>query len=325
MRAVGSLFLLSLFSSVLAHAGHAGEGPKPGETIQQYAKRHMAMEHHIDEFDLPSFHQLHDLNRDSAWDKEEIEAIYGVHHIYSVKKSKDDVEHQNKADYISGEVLRLLDADKDGRISVEELESVGLDGLPNFDHMGAEGHHYDVESEFFLHHEEEFHSTPETQTDESYNHPEDIEHFAMHEAIEHTEAEKEAAYQGITVEEALAAHEQAEKLYEEKMVAAQQEEVVQQQQEPQVLSFDHPHAEQVPPESPLVEAPKPKVTRVIPPEKQDPAVKFREAKAQADAKGAWGDGSDGYLPPVDPGDKMRKNLPYKSGMQYKFRRNWGDF
>ncbi|KAJ3995484.1 precursor to secretory protein Ssp120 [Lentinula boryana] len=325
MRAVGSLFLLCLSSAVSAHAGHEGEGPKPGETIQQYAKRHMSKEHHIDEFDLPSFHQLHDLNRDSVWDKEEIEAIYGVHHIYSQQKSKDDVEHQTKADYISGEVLRLLDANKDGKVSVEEFMKVGIDGLPNFDHMGAEGHHYDVESEFFLHHEEEFHSTPETQTDESYNHPEDIEHFAMHEAIERKEAEKEAAFQGISVEEALAAHEQAEKLYEEKMAAAQSEEIQQQEQQQQPLAPDHPHAEQVQPESPPVEAPNPKVTRVVPPEKQDPAVKFRDAKAQADAKGAWGAGDDGYLPPVDAGDKMRRNLPYKSKMQYKFRRSWGDF
>lgn len=54
---------------------------------------------------------------------------------------------------------------------------------------------------------EEFHSTPETQTDEAYNHPEDIEHFAHHEEIEHQEAEREARFQGITVDEALAQHE----------------------------------------------------------------------------------------------------------------------
>jgi hypothetical protein len=56
-------------------------------------------------FDLPSFFQLHDLNRcvhhrerafpftlkitsDGVWDSEEVEAIYGVHHVYSQKKSK---------------------------------------------------------------------------------------------------------------------------------------------------------------------------------------------------------------------------------------------
>lgn len=32
--------------------------------------------------------------------------------------------------------------------------------------------HYDEESEYFLHHEELYHSSPETQTDEAYNHPE---------------------------------------------------------------------------------------------------------------------------------------------------------
>jgi hypothetical protein len=81
------------------------------------------------------------------------------------------VEHQKKADYIVDSVLQRLDLDNDGRISPDELEKIGLDGLPNFEGMGAEGHHYDVESgksisrdnylhfslninlEFFLHHE----------------------------------------------------------------------------------------------------------------------------------------------------------------------------
>lgn len=51
-----------------------------------------------------------------------------------------------------------------------------------------------------------YHNTPETQTDESYNHPEDIEHFSQHEAIEKQEIIKEAKFQGISVEEAQAAH-----------------------------------------------------------------------------------------------------------------------
>jgi len=46
--------------------------------------------------------------------------------------------------------LKAIDVDKDGKITPEELERVGLDGLPNFDHMGAEGHHYDVESGMIL-------------------------------------------------------------------------------------------------------------------------------------------------------------------------------
>ncbi|KAJ7597295.1 hypothetical protein C8J56DRAFT_919698 [Mycena floridula] len=280
---------LSLHLSLVgAHGDHSG--PAPGENIKAYAERHMASEHHIDSFDIRSFFHLHDLNRDGFWDKEEIEAVYGVHHIYSKQKSKDDIEHQKKAEHIVAAVLRGIDSNKDGKISPEELEAAGMDALPSFEHMGADGHHFDEESEFFLHHEEQFHSTPETQTDEAYNHPEDLEHFAQHQSIEYREAEKEAKFQGITVEEALKSHEQ--------------------------------HAEPVvPPETgnqaPI--APK-KINRVTPPEKQDPAVRFRDAKAEAEKKGEWG-GAGGYQAPADAGDRMRRNVPYK----FKFRRTFSDF
>jgi hypothetical protein len=50
---------------------------------------------------------------------------------------------------------------------------------------------------------EKYHSTPETQTDESYVHAEDIEHFSHHERIEREEAERLAKFQGISVEEVL--------------------------------------------------------------------------------------------------------------------------
>jgi nucleobindin len=59
---------------------------------------------------------------------------------------QDEIEHQKKAETIVNTVLDLVDKDKDGRISLSEFTSVGLDGLPNFDELGAEGHHYDVES-----------------------------------------------------------------------------------------------------------------------------------------------------------------------------------
>jgi hypothetical protein len=144
-----------------------------------------------DSFDVPSFFQLHDLDSyvfstqplifsepqtsgsDGFWDRGEIESIYGVHHVYAQKKSKDSVEHQEKADQIVKAILERLDQDKDDKVSLAELEAIGLEGLPSFESLGAEGHHYDVESgpchlestvnflvsliracsEFFLHHE----------------------------------------------------------------------------------------------------------------------------------------------------------------------------
>ncbi|EMD42317.1 hypothetical protein CERSUDRAFT_129905 [Gelatoporia subvermispora B] len=305
MQLLSGLVFIASFHLAQAHGEH-GE-PAAGETVQQYAQRHMASEHHIDSFDVPSFFQLHDLNRDGFWDREEVEAVYGVHHVYSQKKSKDEIEHQKKADHIVDTVLNRIDTNKDGKVSLDEFRVVGLEGLPNFDDLGAEGHHYDVESEFFLHHEgkssfpQQFHSTPETQTDESYNHPEDIEHFAHHEAIEHEEAEREAKFQGITVEEALEQHE--------------------------------PHDEPAPPvvqqpgedeQQPVVEAgsgiPLPKIVRPKP-ASDDPAERFSNAKPD----GEWGAGSSGYKPPKSPSDRLKRNVPYKDRLQYKFRRTWGDF
>jgi len=288
LKSLAWITFLHISLIVKAHGDHGG--PAPGENIKVYAERHMASEHHIDSFDIRSFFHLHDLNRDGFWDKEEIEAVYGVHHIYSKKKSKDDIDHQNKAEHIVAAILRGIDSNKDGKISPEELETAGMEALPSFEHMGADGHHFDEESEFFLHHEEQFHSTPETQTDEAYNHPEDLEHFAQHQSIEYREAEKEAKFQGITVEEALKSHE------------------------------EHPEAV-VPPvdgnQAPI--APK-KINRVTPPEKQDPAVRFKDAKADAEKKGEWG-GAGGYQAPSDAGDRMRRNVPYK----FKFRRTFSDF
>ena len=112
---------------------------------------------------------------------------------------------------------------------------------------------------------EQYHSTPETQTDESYNHPEDVEHFAHHETIEILEAEREAKYQGITVEEALRAHE-----------------------EPAAI-----------PES----AARPKITRGVP--KQDPAVKYKDIDKETENQSEWGTGEQGYKQPKTPGEKMR--------------------
>jgi len=291
MKVAVAIALVSSLQTVWAHGSHGNDAPAEGETIQQYAQRHMSSEHHIDSFDVASFFQLHDLDRNGFWTPDEIEAIYGVHHVYSQKKSKDDEEHQKKADHIVNTVLALVDSDKDGKISLDEFKAVGLDGLPNFDDLGAEGHHYDIESEFFLHHEELYHSTPETQTDESYNHPEDIEHFAHHEVIEKAEAVREAKFQGITVEEAI-----------------------------------HQHDAPAPPppriKKPLdASASPPKVTRVTPPEKQEPEVKYGSAAGDSKAKSEWGEGEEGFKTPKTPAERLRKNVPYK----YKFRRNWGDF
>ncbi len=64
-------------------------------------------------------------------------------------------------------------------------------------------------------------------------------------------------------------------------------------------------------DTPVQDPPKPKIQRTTPPEKQDPSVKYQDAKSAGQQKAEWGAGDDGYLPPSNPSDKMRKNMPYK--------------
>lgn len=98
-----------------------------------------------------------------------------------------------------------------------------------------------------------------------------MEHFAQHEAIERKEAEREAKFQGVPVEEILKA----------------QEDVINAQK-------PNPDGSQ---------APFKPVQRV--PENQDALVRFKNAQSEGARKGEWGTGEDGYKPPTEASDKMR--------------------
>ena len=200
------LFLFSSLSFKVAEAHEHGQVPADAEVAgyksdkSSYIQMHMASEHHIGAFNLASFFSLHDLDRNNILDRSEIEAIYGVHHSESKKHSPNHEVHDEKANRIVKGVLDRIDKNGDGVITKKEFLDAGPEGLPSFEEefgKGALGHHYDEESEFFVHHEEIYHNTPETQTDSSYNHPEDIEHFAKHEKIEQEEEQRERKAEGL--------------------------------------------------------------------------------------------------------------------------------
>ncbi|ORY23425.1 hypothetical protein BCR39DRAFT_582863 [Naematelia encephala] len=190
-------FILLLALRVSAHGDHSFDLDDAADNGMSYAERHMHSEHHIDSFDLESFFQLHDLNMDGYWDEAEIQAVYGLHH-HSVKEKIPQPDLvAGRTQMVVDKVLQKLDKDGDRRISLAEFVAGGNDGLPSFEGYQGLGHHYDEESEYFLHHEELYHSTPETQTDESYSHPEDIEHFRHHQHIEEIEDERERKFEGL--------------------------------------------------------------------------------------------------------------------------------
>lgn len=106
-----------------------------------------------------------------------------------------------------------------------------------------------------------------------------MEHFAQHENIERKEAEREAKFQGVTVEE-----------------------IVKEQEKAAAAANMAAQAASLAAAASPVSKP---VTRMTPPEKQDPEVKYRNAGSEGARKGEWGTGEDGYKPPINPGDKLR--------------------
>lgn len=205
---LGLVLLSSLSLNGVAAHDHDAVSNEPAEIAgfkptdiehESYIQRHMRTEHHINAFNLGSAFALHDLDRNGVLDRSEIEAIYGVHHSESKKHSANHEVHDEKADKIVSAVLIAMDTNGDDLITKKEFIDAGPNGLPLFPefNIGSLGHHYDEESEFFVHHEELYHNTPETQTDDAYNHKEDLEHFAHHDKIEKEEEQRERKAEGL--------------------------------------------------------------------------------------------------------------------------------
>lgn len=75
----------------------------------------MRAEHHIDSFDLPSFFNLHDLDRNGFWDPREIAAVYGLLHETVLKGNplEKKIPEGLQEKVVKG-VLSKLDQDGDG-------------------------------------------------------------------------------------------------------------------------------------------------------------------------------------------------------------------
>lgn len=80
------------------------------------------------------------------------------------------------------EVLKLFNPSGDGKVSRDEWMSQTQAGfrLPDFGY--GPGHHGDIEYEYEIHHFEKFHG--EDAKEEDLTHPEDIEHFRLHDEME---------------------------------------------------------------------------------------------------------------------------------------------
>ncbi|KAI0997737.1 hypothetical protein K3495_g10454 [Podosphaera aphanis] len=185
---VGAGWLFSL-RTALAFGSPNNEHQKPLkiEPIVDWATRHMAEEHGIDSFDRASFFSLHDYDENGSWDVNEILKTYGM----------DDPSARDVPVTIKNEITRTLLSllDTNTNNVVEESEFLLFDGpLPDFG-LGP-GHHWDIETEYQIHHWNVFHD--ENTKEEDLTHPEDIEHFRLHEQYEN-EAKEQTAMDKLTI------------------------------------------------------------------------------------------------------------------------------
>ncbi|KAH7347907.1 putative calcium ion binding protein [Plectosphaerella cucumerina] len=172
--AVGLVFA----GAAVAHGDHSGQAPIVADDANWMTK-HMAEEHHMNDWDAASFFGLHDYNSDGQWGLDEIMRTYGLMDESNKNMAWGDKER------IGREVLSLMDTSGDRTVSREEWQAFIDAGNTLPDKGTGPGHHGDDEYEYEIHHWEKYHD--ENTKLEDLTHPEDIEHFKKHEEMEDEE------------------------------------------------------------------------------------------------------------------------------------------
>lgn len=88
-------------------------------------------------------------------------------------------------DHAVEEVLKIFDPSGAGQVTREDFVQLSKTGLHLPDLGLGPGHHGDIEYEYEIHHFEKFHGPGTTEAD--LIHPEDIEHFRLHDQLEEEE------------------------------------------------------------------------------------------------------------------------------------------
>jgi len=105
-----------------------------------------AEEHHISYFDPGAFFSFHDFDDNGFWDGAEIQKFYGLD-----DPSAKDVSYEKRHEVVD-KIMELMDKNDDGMVSHDEWMrfSDGGSQLPDFG-LGP-GHHWDMETEYEIHH-----------------------------------------------------------------------------------------------------------------------------------------------------------------------------
>lgn len=177
------------------------------------------------------------------------------------------------------------------------------------------------------HHEEMYHNTPDTQTEDSYVHPEDIAHFAHHEDIEREEEDRIRKAQGLPptdpnkpLDEQTEQPDHDEKeaaMFERQRAQFLSEQGMQQPEQQQVFA---PASDDDAADNNISQEEKARMERSR--SAQEQARKLKDQSRQAAERGAWGEGGEGFKKPKDKVDRLRDRIPYKYRVRSSF---FGEF
>ncbi|KAH3688727.1 hypothetical protein WICPIJ_000281 [Wickerhamomyces pijperi] len=214
MKLINTLLLaISLLSPLaLAHGDHdtdLSEDEIPSGL--SWEKAHMKYEHDIDDYDALTFFTLHDLNNKGYMDSKDILSLYGLLREEVVGKgdgmgTHDDSEVISEETKVSvvKQILDLLDANSDDRVTKEEYLNYAKKG-GEFPNLGVGiGHSQDFEREYEIHHWNKYHK--DQDPDVKVIHKEDVEHELLHHEhdIENLEKENYPTFDKIQLQEMIA-------------------------------------------------------------------------------------------------------------------------
>ncbi|CAI5760034.1 unnamed protein product [Candida verbasci] len=144
---------------------------------------HMLQEHGIEQYDAKLFFNLHDLDGNGKWDRNDILNLYGLVHSTIIGDGSGMGSSNIKVtsdlqDDVVNKFFEIFDNNNDQTITIDEFESFHNQGneLPDFGY--GSGHHLNFEDEYEEHHWNEYHK--DQDPDVLIKHKEDIEHELLH-------------------------------------------------------------------------------------------------------------------------------------------------
>lgn len=183
-----SLLILALAGTAVAHGGGLHNEIKQKPDGLSWEKWHMIEEHDLQEYDIETFFLLHDIQQQGYWNTKDILNLYGLARESVIgdgsgmgaheHDSAQEVISQSSKDITIETILKLIDHNNDGIITLDELQRFYTSGGELPDLGFGQGHHLDFESEYEEHHWNKYHR--DQDPDVLVKHKEDIEHDLLH-------------------------------------------------------------------------------------------------------------------------------------------------